>query len=494
MMGNANRHAVLVVVLAALIVGCAAPGRGGEQAAPTVAPAVVQGSRTPEVGANEPTSPGVLPAAGAAGQYGPTLQTGISPSFVDSDHGWIAVGRILLTTEDGGQHWTKLYESEQFLGVVDFVSPQHGFLAGNDALLVTKDGGRSWSGLPMPARGFVHFVDFVDGQHGWAIVTGPHKERVIFRSTDGGATWTALTDPCPHPQGKLPPGPFRFIDVRTGWIACAASASLGFPNLQLFRTDDGGDYWSLVAALPDSEPPPSGVMTADALQFMDPQRGWMLNGRGLFATRDGGHSWEARATFEIIVPGSLWRGATVEFTSASTGYLAYSRDRQWGLFATRAGGTSWTQVYPQVAPETQACTPADLEAVLPGYNGAMQSSVSNVVLTNQSGRACSLTGTMGILLEDAQSQPLPNIQWPTERDAGDQSVTLQPGQRVSIFLRWPNECAPRREPGANLFVVLPPDGGRVPVTLGPRAEWILACTAPPSGPHGGTFEPLDPPY
>lgn len=69
-------------------------------------------------------------------------------SFPDINHGWLADEGRLLTTRDGGRHWTVTH-STAFRGVrqLDFISPRIGWAVRTTFpfLLKTADGGLTWA-------------------------------------------------------------------------------------------------------------------------------------------------------------------------------------------------------------------------------------------------------------------------------------------------------------------------------------------------------------
>jgi len=79
---------------------------------------------------------------------------------------------------------------------------------------------------------------FVDEQHGWVLSfdTAP----VIFRTVDGGATWTRLPVPVKDGFYRL-----HFLDARIGVALHYESETVQ----SVYRTTDAGDTWSQVASL-----------------------------------------------------------------------------------------------------------------------------------------------------------------------------------------------------------------------------------------------------
>ena len=81
---------------------------------------------------------------------------------------------------------------------VDFVSDDEGWVASGDGLFHTIDGGSNWSavsGYGLPTGEYFLKVDFVDSQNGWVLTTPDDSTWTplnLFRTTDGGASWTQL--------------------------------------------------------------------------------------------------------------------------------------------------------------------------------------------------------------------------------------------------------------------------------------------------------------
>ena len=85
---------------------------------------------------------------------------------------------------------------------MSFVDSNNWFLSADGQLHVTHDGGRSWSAVPT-AEDRLYVIDFVTTEIGWAVgrnTTCPDKEDCVteprlFRTQDGGRTWTEVLLP-----------------------------------------------------------------------------------------------------------------------------------------------------------------------------------------------------------------------------------------------------------------------------------------------------------
>jgi len=128
------------------------------------------------------------------------------PIFINETRGYLPVRTItsgsdlfmlIYRSNDGGETW--VYQNSVQNGrQVDFYDPDSGWIAAMDGLYRTTDGGLTWvmnDSPSIPSGEFFIDVDFVDEQHGWAL-TSPDDStwdpRKLYRTTDGGATWTLL--------------------------------------------------------------------------------------------------------------------------------------------------------------------------------------------------------------------------------------------------------------------------------------------------------------
>lgn len=166
----------------------------------------------------------------------PTRQMLTAISFIDAQRGW-AVGHdaLILTTEDGGQTWSRQYEErEREAPLLDvwFENTQHGIAVGAyGALLETIDGGQSWDDIS-------DRLDNEDGFHLNAIGTAGGALYIvgemggIFRSTDQGQTWERVESPY---EGSL----FGLADTgQPGGVLVFGLRG------NMFRSTDQGASWS----------------------------------------------------------------------------------------------------------------------------------------------------------------------------------------------------------------------------------------------------------
>jgi photosystem II stability/assembly factor-like uncharacterized protein len=244
--------------------------------------------------------------------------------FIDQYNGW-AVGRrafapelwgqVILHTSDGGASWAEQYEkappmdnlfSYFRLDAVSFVDALHGWATGSSetfyeagwkshgAILHTSDGGLHWEEQGQElADGLapeLFDVQFLDGQHGWALDKGHYDD------TSGGQ------------------------------------------SLFLAKTEDGGAHWAWVPTGIEGGLAIGFAIVQGGLHFADSQNGWAVGGLGtIIHTADGGNSWEQQA-LDCGYASCPWHLMHVIFTSSSEGWIA----GEGGFFHTLDGGTTWT--------------------------------------------------------------------------------------------------------------------------------------------------------
>lgn len=195
-------------------------------------------------------------------------------------------------------------------------------LASNGRLKASFDGGKSWraySTEDMPGQ--ISYAVWTSPDDVWAISSSPNYSGLLggylYRSNDGGSTWTALLGapawPASPELAATPPGgipspiavavtPFidqmERLDGNNGWVLSQS---------RLLVTSDGGQTW-----LPRTEPA-GGVQS---MQFVDADHGWAIGQLGgsvlsneqvsstdVWRTTDGGRTW-ARTGITPPVPAS----------------------------------------------------------------------------------------------------------------------------------------------------------------------------------------------
>jgi photosystem II stability/assembly factor-like uncharacterized protein len=114
----------------------------------------------------------------------PSAQRGIACGFTTDRKG--KDRPLVLTTSDGGAHWTDAPTKETGLALF-FLDDSTGWMVTDKGIWSTAESGKSWSKLKN-APGAILRVWFLDRQHGFA--AGLQKR--VFETHDGGESWSLL--------------------------------------------------------------------------------------------------------------------------------------------------------------------------------------------------------------------------------------------------------------------------------------------------------------
>jgi photosystem II stability/assembly factor-like uncharacterized protein len=251
---------------------------------------------------------------------------------------------------------------------MDLVTSQQGWALQENHLLWTLDGGGSWSDItPVAFEGTILDVAFLDGQLGWLAVfqfdpvTG--GEVVLYSTVDGGSTWDLQPSTFEDTAslGSFANAYLSFIDENHGFLVIKGQTSSSFSRGILYATTDGGSTWEARTA-------PLG----ETAIFIDPLHGWMTGGPSqdlIYATQDGGFTWEPQRLPGLPKTG-VYLGQPI-FESLETGVLPVTLQTQSGsqlvLFHTQDGGFTWTRIRTIfLEPGYQAGSPLPFSA----YQGA----------------------------------------------------------------------------------------------------------------------------
>lgn len=299
----------------------------------------------------------------------PTREGWFKLQFVSDHDGWLANGKNLWRTTDGGKNWELAFSGEGSWGILDsidsveFINSQTGWMLAR-RIYKTVDSGNTWTRLSDPDV-VLHSIHFLkDGERGWAageqyrpvspkdagapsqLVSSDGKEVLypaLFHTENGGATWSRQS--LPSSEGRLLH--LCFLDADHGW-ACSDG--------EFFYLESGSNRWRLVdystskcanrMLLETTEGnTESGVVHAPAaIYFLDASQGWLSFRNGYIAkSTDGGRTW-----CDLLDPKSIWPSANWQTFFAKIHFIDSMHG--WGLGAdgslqeTIDGGTSWRKV------------------------------------------------------------------------------------------------------------------------------------------------------
>jgi len=150
------------------------------------------------------------------------------------------------------------------------------------------------------------------------------------------------------------------------------------------------------------------------------------------------------------IPSFQW----VEIQGAFCGGVFWERQWQhWRQTPALVPATTSVEKQPRV------CRAVDLRASA-FFNGATQSLVGGVAITNRSASACVVSGRPHIQLQNAKGRILPTVYYAGSGDgqgAPVRSTELVPQARAVAFVVWQNWCGPAA-PVTALLVTLPGSG------------------------------------
>lgn len=237
-----------------------------------------------------------------------------APVFANSQTGYFGYGAgFVIKTTDGGASWLQISSGTgESLNDIDRFPNGNLIAVGDNGTLLTSNGVSSW---------IIHeaFTTFnltavqVVGSDG--VVTVDEAGRV-YRSTNGGESWTAAGS---TPPSLSPAEDLHFTTLLDGWVI-----GQGFSTGVLYHTTDGGDSWT---------PVPDFLGAYVAVDVVGTNI-WAANVTGLYyRSSDGGNTW-----IQGDLPASPLQIQDLDFFNESIGYAV-----GWGGYAARSddGGATW---------------------------------------------------------------------------------------------------------------------------------------------------------
>ena len=333
------------LVIASFIVAAACtPASSSQSPSPTVT------SVTPA----SPSSP-ATPTATASAAPSQTAASGATPiplptfaQVAAAGNGvvWMDVnGDHLFLSLDRGATWTeRTLPGARPSGSVAFVNERDGWfletlqplsqcLSQDVVLWRTQDGARSWQRVSLTGLASLQCkgsVAFVDADRGYISTWDNNGAPRIYRTADGGRTWSASA-PFPDPPGFVTGGgrSLRIADVADFGSVLYADA-LAFNDgsrYHVYRSMDRGATWTFTSTAPEPGMTVALITPARWLQVVAP--GYSQE------TTDAGASWHPYASdYSQAAP----IPPQIVFGDANTGYATV----RGGIQRTTDGGAHWT--------------------------------------------------------------------------------------------------------------------------------------------------------
>ena len=226
------------------------------------------------------------------------LPSGTNPLYAVSCLGGgfcMAVGNSVVTTSDGGATWNQLplptlFNNSDHLAAVSCVTASSCWSASEDGIMLkTYNGGGNWNrqSLPPQVNRFTS-LSCVDENHCWAASQG--SPNVVLRTTDGGNSWVS--------SAPLNSGTAQDVSCPTvsscwasGSVDTATASHYLVPQPAIFRSSDGGASWSIVQVYGTNEGGILNGMSCATISYC--AAAGANNGATpmLLTTTDGGGHW-----------------------------------------------------------------------------------------------------------------------------------------------------------------------------------------------------------
>jgi photosystem II stability/assembly factor-like uncharacterized protein len=172
----------------------------------------------------------------------------------------------------------------------------------------------------------------------------------VYRSVDGGSTWTHLGLDATHHIGKIRLHP---TDPDVAWVAALGNLWKATPDRGVYRTGDGGRTWNRVlfvdslTGVVDLVMDPGDPNTLYAAAYQRLRTPWGFNGggpgSGIYKTSDGGVTWRRLGTG--IPEGDKGRiGLAIARTYPRMLLATVEHSGQSGTYRTEDGGETWIRI------------------------------------------------------------------------------------------------------------------------------------------------------
>lgn len=188
---------------------------------------------------------------------------------------------------------------------------------------------------------------FLDGDHGWLLPVVDVATGIVFRTGDGGQSWTSAA----LPEG-INGGYLSFIDANSGWLLTGLDAGMSHEPVAVSHTADGGATWTIISQTTNDSSgqlPSAGMKSG--ISFVTEQRGYVTgflptNGHPyLYLSDDGGLTWQE----QILPVSASYTNSQMNtyppvFFSDGKGVLpveAFDVQRSLLFYLTGDGGVSW---------------------------------------------------------------------------------------------------------------------------------------------------------
>ena len=253
----------------------------------------------------------------------PTSEALVDVAFASPTTGYaLDSDGTLFRTTNGGTGWSTLDTGTTAKpAAIDAPTDQRVLLFGPTGIRRSNDGGGSFQTV----RGKAVAKTALNGFDRAGSALFAYGDTALIRSTNGGATWTAIKDPGTPRRGVRRRHGNRLL------LADFADATHGFARDhggRMWRTDNGGRKWTQLLGI--------GTTLGSGMAFSSAKSGYVVMpayrgvaGGYLMRTDDGGKTWAPQhVTQESISPFGIAAGGGVDYLLAGSA----------SFLSTRSGG------------------------------------------------------------------------------------------------------------------------------------------------------------
>jgi photosystem II stability/assembly factor-like uncharacterized protein len=334
----------------------------------------------------------------------------VDPRDAKTVYAAAAQGGVWKTT-DGGDTWTPLTDPAPSLATgaiaLDPQNPDTVYVGTGEetssddsyygsGLLKSTDGGATWTAIPGTFAGSGGFISSVAVHPSNAKVlllaagSGPSGCPGVFESTDGGMTWTNVLNLSVRADNVL-------FDPENGRNAYASLEGKG-----IYRSSDGGATWSAANGSGGTSLPASGFgrvfLTIDPNDHLtlyaalaDSVTGALS---GLFRSNDGAITWSRLPTVPNFCGQQCWYTMAVAIAPGQPNIIFAGGDSASPVARSLDGGLTWS-TYPSIHPNLHALAySTDGSRLYLGSDGGMWSTTD---ISNSEVNFTSLNQTLATL-------------------------------------------------------------------------------------------------
>jgi len=256
---------------------------------------------------------------------------------------------------------------------VKFISENTGWILGYHGIFKTTDGGSNWSASDTSSQSKYYSLHVFDKDLLFCLkYTGSSEEAVISKSTNGGTTWNAIANLTAGHYYKT----FYFLNASTGFTI---GDSANFPIIQ--KTNNGGTSWQNVLKLKSDN---GTYGTFAGISFAGNKNGWAITYWGiLYKTTDGGDSWWLADTLDIVKNGMPAPCASIQFTTADSGWVVGGLRGLSIIQRTTDGGKTWISSAPEQGSSLKEINMVNSQV---GFFVGMVYGLNNIAKTIDGGR------------------------------------------------------------------------------------------------------------